>query len=84
MYTLLSPMALATAASLGPFKNPMGYFLGWRCKACVRAGLATGLFSSLPTPLTLPLTPPTPQGSAHALLPSPFLHVTLFLVVKDT
>jgi len=54
------------------------------CKACVRAGLATGLFSSLPTPPTLPLTPPTPQGSAHTLLPSPFLHVTLFLVVKDT
>jgi len=50
----------------------------------VRTGLATGLFSSLLTPPTLPLTPPMPQGSAHALLPSPFLHVTLFLVIKDT
>jgi len=55
-----------------------------QCKACVRAGLAIGLFPRCRHIRSLRPTPPTPQGSTRALLPSPFSTVIIFLVVKYT
>ena len=54
------------------------------CKVGIRVGLGIGHFPSSPTCPTPHLKPPTPQGRAHALLPSSFWNANHLLVVMDT
>ena len=63
------------------------YEFGWdneHCKVGIRVGLGIGHFPSSPTCPTPHPKPPTPQGRAHALLPSSFWNANHLLVVMDT